>query len=94
MEKKKVFNYTSTWFKKDIKNVIGLIINISKASGFGISNNGNTACRFFQTAEKTSEINGLKCLFIERLHIILCTVLLRHKVMARLTFAYSLKLCH
>ena len=52
----------------------GLAINISKASSFRTSNNRNTTCRFFQTPEKTSKMTGLNRKFIERLHIILCTL--------------------
>ncbi|XP_064082923.1 uncharacterized protein LOC135198935 [Macrobrachium nipponense] len=45
-----------------------------KQLDFGTSNDGNTARRFFQLAETSSEILGIKIELLKNLHIILCTL--------------------
>lgn len=52
---------------------LGLLIDMTK-QGFGSTNDGNTARRFFQNLDLTSSITGLKKEFLESLKIILQTI--------------------
>ena len=60
--------------QKAFRDRTGLVIDMPKQSGFGTSNDGNTARRFFQLAETSSEILGIKIELLKNFHIILCTL--------------------
>ena len=72
-EKAKVQEQKSK-IQKAFRDRTGLVIDMPKQSGFGTSNDGNTARRFFQLAETSSEILGIKIELLKNLHIILCTL--------------------
>lgn len=55
------------------KSRMGLIVDKPKP-GYGNSNDGNTARRFFSDPELSSEITGLDVDLIKKFHIILCTL--------------------
>lgn len=63
--------------KKRIQNLfrekLGLIVDKPKP-GFGCSNDGNTARRFFENAEVSSEITEVDVTLIKRFHTILITI--------------------
>lgn len=59
--------------QKEFKERCGLIVDKPKP-GFGNSNDGNTARRFFQNAELSSEITGVDISLIKQLHIIMIVV--------------------
>lgn len=56
--------------QKLFKSELGLIVDVPKP-GFGSSNDGNTARRFFRNAEKSSHITGLDVTLIKRIHTLL-----------------------
>ena len=64
--------------KKQIKvafrNKIGLVVDQSRCGGGGTSNDGYTARRAFQKADKSSEIMSVSPDFIRRLHTILAVM--------------------
>jgi len=51
-----------------------LIVDVPKSSGSGTSNDGNTARRAFQNAEKFAEILNIDVELVLNLHIILATI--------------------
>lgn len=55
------------------RNEMGLLIDIPK-SGFGTTNDGNTARRFFENSALASEITGVDQVLIERFGTILKTI--------------------
>lgn len=61
--------------KKEIqqkfKREMGLIIDTPKVGGFGNSNDGNTARRFFSNCTKSAEILGLDVECLNRAHVIM-----------------------
>lgn len=63
----------SNVIRKELKDRMGLIVDKPKP-GFGNSNDGNTARRFFSNAELTGEITGLDVTLIKRFHVILRTL--------------------
>ena len=71
-EKAKVQKQKSK-IQKAFRDRTGLVIDMPKQSGFGTSNDGNMV-RFFQLAETSSEILGIKIELLKNLHIILCTL--------------------
>lgn len=56
--------------QQDFKSKIGIYVDFVKQS-YGTSNDGNTARRFFQNADRASEITGVNKEFIHRLYVIL-----------------------
>lgn len=56
--------------QKEFKNRMGLIVDQPKP-GFGNSNDGNTARRFFSNAELASDITGVDKVLIQKMHTIL-----------------------
>ena len=55
------------------RDEVGLVIDIPKACGYGISNDENTARRFFKNAEIASDISGLAQSFIHKLFVNIST---------------------
>ena len=60
--------------QETFQNKLGLIVDVPKSSGYGTSNDGNTARRFFKNAKEVSEILKINEKFIHNLHVILCTL--------------------
>ena len=56
------------------KNEVGLVIDIPRSGGSGLSNNGNTARRFFRNAEQTAAIINVDVHLIKRIYVVLCTL--------------------
>lgn len=60
--------------KKDVqekfRRELGILVDMPKQQA-GNTNDGNTARIFFRNAEKSSEITGVNCNLIKRLHVIL-----------------------
>lgn len=65
--------------QNEFKKRCGLIVDVPKP-GFGNSNDGNTARRFFREAEVSAEITKLDLTLIKRLHNILITVASGHEI--------------
>lgn len=58
---------TKSRIQEEFKKKPGLNVDQPK-SGFGNSNDGNTARRFFQNAELSAEITKIDLEFIKRIH--------------------------
>lgn len=67
---KEQFLQNKTRIQKGFKNRTGLIIDQVK-SGFGNTNDGNTARRFFSNSDVAAEITGLNKQLIDNFAIIL-----------------------
>lgn len=72
-EEKEAVQKQKCEIQKAFRDQTGLVVDMPKQSGSGTSNDGNTARRFFQLAETSSEILGLKKEFLKNLHIIFWT---------------------
>lgn len=67
---KQSVNDRKTTIQKGFKTTLGLTMDQPKP-GFGSSNDGNTARRFFENSKMSAEITGINLELIERFHIIL-----------------------
>lgn len=65
--------------QREFKTKMGLIVDKPKP-GFGNSNDGNTARRFFADPDKASLITGVDKDLIIKFHIILATVSSGHTI--------------
>lgn len=63
--------YEVSQLQHRFRTEMGLILDQPKTCGFGTSNDGNTARRFFSNPEKSAEITGLSSEAIKRCAIIL-----------------------
>lgn len=72
-EEKLIVAETKARIQKEFKDRCGLIIDKPKP-GFGNTNDGNTARRFFQDPELAAEITGIDFDLIKKLHIIMIVV--------------------
>lgn len=70
---KAILKQRSQMIQKEFKDRMGLIVDKPKP-GYGNSNDGNTARRFFANAELSGEITGLDVRLIKRFHVILRTL--------------------
>ncbi|KAL0879456.1 hypothetical protein ABMA27_003207 [Loxostege sticticalis] len=70
---KAIVKQRSKEIQKLFKDRMGLIVDKPKP-GYGNTNDGNTARRFFSKAELSSEITGLDVTLIRRFHVILRTL--------------------
>lgn len=73
-EEKEAVQKQKAEIQKAFRLQTGLVVDMPKQSGSGTSNDGNTARRFFQLSETSSEILGLKTELLKNMHIILCTL--------------------
>ncbi|XP_017473241.1 PREDICTED: uncharacterized protein LOC108364163 [Rhagoletis zephyria] len=76
---KQIVEKTKAEIQKQFKERTGLIVDCPKP-GFGSSNDGNTARRFFQNAELSAEITKINVNLIVRMHNILIVVSCGHDV--------------
>lgn len=76
---KEVVAETKTNIQKKFKQELGLTVDKPK-QGYGSSNDGNTARRFFRDFEKSAEITGISVDLIKRLNIILQTLSSGHLI--------------
>ena len=60
--------------KKDLRKTHGLIIDVPIPGGLGLSNNGNTARKFFQNHETVADILDVNPELVKRFYVILCTL--------------------
>lgn len=72
-EEKKIIAETKSRIQREFKKRTGLIIDQPKP-GFGNSNDGNTARRFFKNAEVSAEITNIDLELIKNMHTILIVV--------------------
>jgi len=70
---KKLVSQRKTEIKKGFKSELGLIVDRPKP-GYGSTNDGNTARRFFENSAISTLITGLNERIIKRFHIILQTI--------------------
>lgn len=70
---KKLVSQRKTEIQKGFKSELGLIVDRPK-SGYGSTNNENTARRFFENSAISVLITGLNERIIKRFHIILQTI--------------------
>lgn len=70
---KKIIAETKKRIQKEFRDQTGLIVDEPKP-GFGNTNDGNTARRFFQNAQVSSEITNVDLELIERMHSILVVI--------------------
>lgn len=76
--------------QEEFKKRMGL--NIDKPlTGYGSTNDGNTARRFFKHFETTSEITGISMDLLQKVNIILMAINSKHKVNATKFGEYSTK---
>lgn len=76
---KQIVAETKLRVQRAFKEKAGLIVDQPKP-GFGNSNDGNTARRFFQNAELSADITGIKVDLIRKMHIIMVVVSCGHEV--------------
>lgn len=74
----------------DIKQKMHLLIDIPKP-GFGTTNNGNTARRFFESPELASSITGVDERFIKQLGVILRTMACGYAIDVEAFRSYTLR---
>lgn len=65
--------------QKEFRERSGLIVDVPKP-GFGNSNDGNTARRFFKNAEVSAEITKLDLQLIKKIHVIMIVVASGHEI--------------
>lgn len=70
---------TKQYIQSQFKEKLGLIIDKPKP-GFGNSNDGNTARRFFKNAVVSADITNLDLQLINKLHIILIVISSGHEI--------------
>lgn len=73
-EEKEAVQKQKSEIQKAFRDYTGLVVDMPKQSGSGTSNDGNTGRRFFQFAETSSNILGLKTNLLKNLHLILYTL--------------------
>lgn len=76
---KQIVNKRKADTQKAFKEQLGLIVDQPK-QGFGSSNDGNTARRFFQDAVTSSEITDIDLRLIKRFHVILQVISSNHEI--------------
>jgi len=76
---KKIVSENKLRIQKEFKDKLGLLVDKPKP-GFGNSNDGNTARRFFQNSEISAEITKLDVEIIEKIHIIMIVVASGHEI--------------
>jgi hypothetical protein len=69
-EYKKIFECTKKQVQENFKTRLGLIVDKPKP-GYGTSNDGNTARRFFSNSEISSQITGIDKNLIDKFYLIL-----------------------
>lgn len=72
-EDKNIVETRKKEIQKEFKQKLGLLVDKPKP-GYGSTNDGNTARRFFYNAETSAEITGCSLQIIKRFHIILQTI--------------------
>lgn len=78
-EHKKIVDEKKKQIQKQFRERLGLIVDKPKP-GFGNSNDGNTARRFFENAEISADITKVDVILIKKIHIILIVVASGHEV--------------
>lgn len=76
---KEIVAKTKAQIQKEFKERCGLIVDKPKP-GFGNTNDGNTARRFFQNAKLSAEITKVDIDLINKLHIIMIVVASGHEI--------------
>ena len=76
---KKIIDSTKARIQNEFRVKTGLIIDQPKP-GFGNSNDGNTARRFFENAEVSADITKIDLELIKKMHVILITVSSGHEI--------------
>lgn len=76
---KQIVADTKSRIQKEFRQLTGLIIDQPKP-GFGNSNDGNTARRFFQNPEVSASITNVDVELIKRMHVILIAVSCGHEI--------------
>lgn len=71
--KRDEFNTRKKYVQDTLKTKMGLIVDVPK-QGFGSSNDGNTARRFFKDPQLSAELTGLDKELIERFGVILSVI--------------------
>lgn len=79
VEDKEIVAKTKNRIQNEFKEKLGFLIDLPKP-GFGSSNDGNTARRFFQNAELSAEITKIDISLLERMHTILIVVSCNHDI--------------
>lgn len=72
-ENKQLYETTKKVIREKFKNQLGLIVDKPKP-GYGNSNDGNTARRFFENADVSSSITGVDVEIIKRFRTILADI--------------------
>lgn len=72
--KEDIFNATKKRIQEAFRQRMGLLIDKPKQGGAGNSNDGNTARKFFNDPETSSEITGIDCVLITRIRNILIAI--------------------
>ena len=79
MREKQIVAETKERIQKAFMQKAGLIVDKPKP-GFGSTNDGNTARRFFQNAELSADITGIKKDLIKKMHTMLIAVSCGHDI--------------
>ena len=73
-QNKKTIGDSEKRIQKEIRDAIGLRVDIPCSGGSGNTNDGNSARRFFENHEKMAEITGIDETLLKRLNIVLKTI--------------------
>ena len=60
--------------QRQLREKLGIIVDLPKSGGSGTTNDGNTSRRFFQNSETVSHVLGINEELTRRLYVILCTL--------------------
>lgn len=78
-EEKKILETKQKHIQNNLRAKLGLLIDIPKP-GYGTTNDGNTARRFFQNFEIASSITGINVKLIKRFEVILQTMSCKYSI--------------
>lgn len=87
-EAKEIVSQRKSFIQSEFKKKLSLLVDKPKP-GFGSTNDGNTARRFFQNAETSAEITGINLKIIKRFYIILQTISSGYKINVEKFQAYT-----
>lgn len=74
-EEKEAVQKQKAEIQKAFRDETGLVVDMPKQSGSGTSNDGNTARRFFQLSETSSESLGLKTITQKHAQYLVCSII-------------------
>ena len=74
LAKKETVKARKLIIQQQLREKLGIIVDIPKSGGSGTTNDGNTSRCFFQNSETVSQVLGVNEELTKRLYILLCTL--------------------